>query len=584
MHQPRTEPRRSIYYQYRVHRPWLPSQQPGAQRHPVVIVGTGPVGLTTALELARHGQRCVLLESELQVSEGSRAIVFTRRSLEILQQVGVAGRVSANGLPWRFGNSLYRGQRVFRMEAPHGEDDRFFPMTNLQQQYLEEYLVDAVLAHPLIELRWGNRVEQVEQTGEGAAATVRLQVDTPEGPYALEADWLVAADGARSGLRTAMGLLMEGASYEGRFVIADIRIDLPLPTERLAFFDPVWNPGNTILMHREPHGIWRVDYQLPAGEDPEQALRPESLKARIHAQLEMIGFGGRPWEMDWSSVYSARALTLPDYVHGRVIFAGDAAHMLPIFGVRGANTGFQDAQALAWRLALVARGVAPAGLLASYSSERVGAAREIVEEAGKSTRFMAPPSRGFRLLRDAVLSLSLSQPFVGPLYHWRTSRPHAYANSPLNSQGDDNLLFQAGPGHGAPPCNVRLAPDDYLLDHLGGGFDLLYFSDGTPISRDLCEVARTTRERGVNLRIIAISSEAGAPAVPGADLTLADLQGRCRQRYGVAAPGAAYLLRPDQHVCARWVALDAGRLQSAIDNATAHTDHTDHSTAPGAHA
>jgi 3-(3-hydroxy-phenyl)propionate hydroxylase len=137
MHQPHAQPRHSIYYRYRVHQPWLPSQHPGAQRHPVVIVGTGPVGLTTALELARHGQRCVLLESELQVSEGSRAIVFTRRSMEILQQVGVAERVMENGLPWRFGNSFYRGQRVFRMEAPHGDDDRFFPMTNLQQQYLD---------------------------------------------------------------------------------------------------------------------------------------------------------------------------------------------------------------------------------------------------------------------------------------------------------------------------------------------------------------------------------------------------------------------------------------------------------------
>ncbi|CAB5672654.1 3-(3-hydroxy-phenyl)propionate/3-hydroxycinnamic acid hydroxylase [Delftia tsuruhatensis] len=571
MHQPHAQPRHSIYYRYQVHQPWLASQHPGAQRHSVVIVGGGPVGLTTALELARHGQRCVLLESEQQVSEGSRAIVFTRRSMEILQQVGVAGRVSESGLPWRFGNSIYRGQRVFRMEAPHDEDDRFSPMINLQQQYLEEFLVDAALAHPLIEMRWGNRVQQVRQVGGGADARVRLDVDTPEGMYVLEADWLVAADGARSGIRTAMGLVMEGASYEGRFVIADIRIDLPLPTERLAFFDPVWNPGNTILMHREPHGIWRVDYQLPRAEDPQQALQPQSLKQRIDAQLEMIGFGGTPWELDWSSVYSARALTLADYVHGRVVFTGDAAHLLPIFGVRGANTGLQDAQALAWRLALVARGVAAPTLLDSYSSERVGAAREIIEEAGKSTRFMAPPSRGFRLVRDAVLSLSLTQPFVRPLYHWRTSRPHAYADSPLNCLSDDSPLFAGGPGHGAPPQNVRLGSDDYLLDYLGGGFDLLYFTDGSPVAPSLSEVARAVRERGVALRIIAISSQTHCSHVQGADLTLADPQGRSRTRYGVPSDhphGAACLLRPDQHVCARWLALEAQQLQSAIDMAT----------------
>ena len=480
--------------------------------------------------------------------------------MEILQQVGVAHRMSSNGLPWRFGNSFYRGQRVFRMEAPHDADDRFYPLLNIQQQYMEEYLYDACRASELIDFRWGNRVEKVEQQ----AAGVQVVVDTPEGPYTLEADWLIAADGGRSGIRTAMDLQMEGASYEGRFVIADIRVDLPLPTERLAFFDPEWNPGNTVLMHREPHGIWRVDYQLPEGETAEDALRPESLKARIDALLAQIGHAGVPWEMDWNSVYSARTLTLPDYVPGRVIFTGDAAHLLPIFGVRGANTAFQDAQSLGWHLAFVVKGLAGAGLLANYSRERVGAAREIIEEAGKSTRFMTPPSRGFRLLRDAVLSLSLTQEFVRPLYHWRTSRPHEYTHSQLNSPGDDNALFKAGPAHGAPPQNVRLGADDYLLDHLGGGFDLLVFTSEAAIAAPLMQVVQDARSRGVPLKVIAVGA---AQPVAGADVTLADAEGRVRARYGVQANGAAYLLRPDQHVCARWVTLDATRLQAALQHA-----------------
>jgi 3-(3-hydroxy-phenyl)propionate hydroxylase len=557
MHQPLADARPSLYFPYRVYAPWLPSRHASQPTHPVVIAGAGPAGLVTALELARHGVRSLVLNAERQVSEGSRAIVFTRRTMEILQQVGVAARVAADGLPWRFGSSYYRNQPVYRMEAPHEDDDRFPPMTNLQQQFLEAYLLEACAASGLVELRWGNRVVGV-QPGDDA---VSLAVDTPEGEYPLQATWLVAADGGRSGIRSQLGLAMEGASYEGVFVIADIRIDLPLSTERRAWFDPDWNRGNTILMHREPHGIWRIDYQLPAGETPEQALAPARLRERIDAQLAMIGFGGTPWELDWCSVYSARTLTLPRYRHGRVLFAGDAAHLLPIFGVRGANTAFQDAQALGWQLAFVLRGLAGPALLENYSAERVAAAREIIAEAGRSTRFMTPPPGGFRLVRDAVLSLSLSQDFVRPLYHWRTSRPHAYTRSALNSPVDDDARFADGPGHGAPPRNVRLGPDDFLLDHLGGGFDLLLFAPGPALAADLLAVVAEFRGRGVPIRLTAIGE---SQPVAGADLTLADPDGHCRRRWGATVPGAACLLRPDQHVCARWLAPDPRGLRAAL--------------------
>lgn len=558
MHQPDSSPRPSLYFPYVAHAPWCPPRPGTKATAPVVIVGGGLVGLSLALSLLQQGVPAMVLESELQVSAGSRAIVFTRRTLEILHQMGIARRVEERGLAWTSGQSFYRGEPVFRLQVPVDVHDRHAPLTNLQQPWVEQFLLEACTAFPGFEMRWGNRVTDIKPSPDA----VQLTVDTPEGPYSLDAQWVVAADGARSVLRSRLGLRLEGTSYKGDFVIADIRIDLPLPTERLAFFEPAWNPGNTVLMHRQPDQFWRIDYQLPEGEDPVAALAPETLRSRIQAQLDSIGQGHLPWTLDWSSVYAARTLTLPDYVQGRVIFAGDAAHLLPIFGVRGANSGFQDAQALAWRLARVVKGHAQPSLLHSYSLERVGAAREIIEEAGRSTRFMTPPTAGHRALRDATLSLALHEAFARPLLHWRTSRAHSYSNSPLNSAPAGDAPPTAGPMPGDPVPNVRLADDDYLLDRLGHHFSLIY------VGRDLPSglVADCSRLAGTGYGP-AVWWVNGDPTAPGPATRLSDPEESIAQRWGARTSGEAFLVRPDQHLCARWTGDAPGALEHALDRA-----------------
>ena len=312
-----------------------------------------------------------------------------------------------------------------------------------------------------------------------------------------------------------------------------------------------------MLVHRQPDGIWRIDFRLPDGETSEQALEPESLRRRIDLVLAMIGKPA-PWEMDWATVYSANTLTLPDYVVGRVAFVGDAAHLLPIFGVRGANTGFQDAGNLAWKLALVVKGEAPRALLESYSSERVRAAREICEEGGKSTRFMSPPSAGFRMMRDAVLSFTLSQDFAKDLLHWRTSRPHSYDASPLNAWPDADAMFDGGIAVGDALRNVRLGEDDYLFDHLDQvGFHLLCFVGDDAPDANVAAALRAAREAGVNAVVI------GRAASPLADVFVPDREGGIARKYA-AAPGGAYLVRPDQHVSARWPRVGAEAFLAAL--------------------
>ncbi len=558
MHLPESEPRSSIYYRYDVHPFRRPPEMSGqASDAAAVVVGAGPIGLVSAINLARFGVRCIVLEQELQVSHGSRALALTRRSMEILQQAGVAAPFLAKGLQWNTGRTFFRGKEVYEMLLPHDPDDRFQPMLNLQQQYIEQYLVEAAQAHPLIDVRWGQKLVGLDQD----AKHVTLRVDTPEGEYDLVTDWLVAADGGRSAVRQMMGLRMEGRAYAGGFVIMDIRADLDLPTERLCFFDPDWNPGANVLVHREPEGIWRLDYRVPEGETAEQALEPERAAARIDRILEMVG-QKVPWELDWATVYSASTLTLANYVHGRVAFVGDAAHLLPIFGVRGANTGLQDCENLAWKLALVAQGRAPRSLLESYSTERVRAAREICEEAGKSTRFMTPPTQGYRIMRDAVLSFTLSEDFPKDLLHWRTSRPHAYSDSALNSFAAQDGQFAGGIRPGETISNMRLGSDDFLFDHLATGFQLLFFAGALPprgAAAEMLKVAADMQPR-VNRVVIA---DTPSDWTGLADFVVIDAGGRIARKYA-AHDGAGYLVRPDLHVCARWQRFTEAELRHAL--------------------
>jgi 3-(3-hydroxy-phenyl)propionate hydroxylase len=359
-----------------------------------------------------------------------------------------------------------------------------------------------------------------------------------------------------------MNLRYDGRSFESRFVIADFRIALDEPVGRRCYFDPPWLPGQTALMHKTPLGVWRLDYQVPDGVSDEQALDPERIRAQIQAHLDYIGVD-LPWEIEWTTIYKPNALTLARYHHGRVLFCGDAAHLLPVFGVRGMNTGVQDSINLGWKLAAIVKGQAEAGLLDSFSSERVADARQICVEAARSTRMVAPPTPGYRTLQLAVLSLALDSPWVRGLLHWRTSRPIDCADSPLTRVDPTDATFDGGPHPGAAPRNARLDPQrpeaGFLLDHFGPAFHVLVFGDDARLAHEAAEDVAALRAQGLPVRLIAI----GVAACAQADAVVPDLAGHVRALWGCRGP-AVYVLRPDQHVCSRWTGKSASRVAEVV--------------------
>jgi 3-(3-hydroxy-phenyl)propionate hydroxylase len=537
-------------FEYRRFAPSLPQLDArGAEqrRHRVLIAGGGPVGLATALGLARWGIGSVVIEADDSVCEGSRAACISRRSLEILERLGVVRSFLGKGLPWTRGRSYYGTQEVFVLEMPSAPGDKFPPMINLEQYYMEQYLLDAIAeldaATPgLVEIRWNSKVTAVRAQADG----VTVRVENPLGSYEAGGDWLLACDGGQSFVRNSLGLELEGVGYQGRYAIVDVELKSTYPTERRAWFDPPWARGTTILMHRQPDDIWRIDYQLAAGQDAAEVMQAQQIDEFVQRHLDAIGEGHLPWKPVWTSIYRAGAMTLASYRHGRVLFAGNAAHAMPIFGVRGLNSGYDDADNLVWKLAAVLQGRASEALLDSYSGERITAFHVNAASAMRSTEFMSPPNRGFELMREAALSLAGRHKGISRLVNPRQTQAITYTRSPLSTAGDG---FETGPEPGAPLADLPVGQGRHLTDLLlPRSFTVLVFGRADFLPE--FDVAVRSPEW---------------PALPAGCVQL-DAGGPLAQAYG-ARTGSTYLVRPDGHVCGRWHAPSAGQVLDAVRHA-----------------
>ena len=477
--------------------------------YPVVIIGAGPVGLTLAIDLRLRGIDCVLLDDQDRIGEGSRAICFAKRTLEIWDRLGCAAPMLDKGVRWSIGKVFQGEDLLYQFDLLAETGHKMPAFINLQQYYAEKFLVDRAQALG-IDLRWLNRVIGLQSGAQGACITV----DTPDGTYSLDARFVIACDGARSPMRSMLGLEFMGEQFEDQFLIADVRMTADFPVERWFWFDPPFHGGQSCLLHKQPDDVWRIDLQLSPDADTEHERQPEVVRPRIE---RMLGHGA--FDLEWISVYRFQCRRLERFVHGAVIFAGDAAHQVSPFGARGANSGVQDADNLGWKLAAALQG--RAGLIASYDQERSQAADENILNSTRATDFIAPRRTVEARFRNAALALARQTEFGKRFVNsGRLSMPTAYQGSSLSTA--DEAPWAAGPLPGAPIPDAPLG-NSYLSENLRHGFALLM------------------RRHGGDADGIA-----GLPVI--------DVQDSDRiliERFALT-PGAAYLIRPDRHVAARF--------------------------------
>ena len=499
-----------------------------APTSPVVVVGNGPVGQTAALLLARWDVPVVLVDGRPRRDAiGSKAICQQRDVLDVWDAVGAGRRLADEGVTWTTARTFHRDTELFVQQFQDRGRSPFPPFVNISQSRTEQILDECLAAQPLVDVRWGHEVVGITQDHEG----VELRCATRGGEVALRAPYVIACPGARGdAIRRMLDVSFPGETFADQFLICDIRTDLPAwEHERRFWFDPSWNPGRQVLIHACPGSTYRIDWQVPPDFDLENERASGALDARIRAVV-----GKQPYELLWSSAYRFHSRIVERMRAGRVLLAGDGAHLFSPFGARGLNSGVLDAENAAWKLAFVVQGWADEALLESYHVERHAAAQENLAVTGATMEFLVPRDDAQRRRREQVLERARTDVVARSLVDsGRLAEPFWYVESPLTTP-DPSRPFAGRPEPGAvpPPAPGVLLPDCPV--EVGG----------RPVR------LRALLRQGVTLLLGAdveppVVDVAGPVAVHRA----ADLQAALPALIGLR-PDEVWVVRPDAHVAA----------------------------------